>query len=339
MARVHVAAVQVGRDRRERPGRRRHAELAAERGERQGDARPELGPAAGRVVAGDLVEAIREVIGQEPEAGNRGGPAPIGRLELEQVELERVAWLGALDLDRAVDLVDAREVEIRQRLGGRIGGQLPVRGVEAVELDDVAGRDSGDRRNRRIPCQVVLLARDVDRGCRHRHLGRDCRTPENPGSCQLLGLDRRTARRRSVRQSGWQPDRRAAESDPNSSPAVVAPTDWHPRVRAAYTQGRRIGSSALSSSPRMRSAPARRVCTKAAPDEPQRPADVRVRRHHRLRPVEHAQHLDQSRHPEQRQRHPWTDEPDQRRPDHDRVEDDHQHLRHPPGERLAQDDG
>ena len=58
--------------------------------------------------------AVGEVVGQQAEAGDRGGPAPVGRREVEQVDLERVARLGALDLDRAVDLVDALEVERRE---------------------------------------------------------------------------------------------------------------------------------------------------------------------------------------------------------------------------------
>ena len=52
---VHVAAVDVGRDRRTRALGRRHADLAAERGDRDSDPGQELGPAAdlgSRVIAG-----------------------------------------------------------------------------------------------------------------------------------------------------------------------------------------------------------------------------------------------------------------------------------------------
>jgi hypothetical protein len=106
VARVHVAAVDIGRDRRQRTGPRRDAELAAERDDRDANAGEELGPLPDRRQARDLVRRIRKVVGEQPEARDRRRPAPVGRLEVEQVDLERVAGLRAVDRDRAVDLVD-----------------------------------------------------------------------------------------------------------------------------------------------------------------------------------------------------------------------------------------
>ena len=60
--------------------------------------------------------------------------------EVEQVDLERVARLGALDRDRAVDLVDALEVEPREVVDRRRRGQLAAARVEAVERDRAARR-------------------------------------------------------------------------------------------------------------------------------------------------------------------------------------------------------
>ena len=111
VAGVHVAAVHVGRDRRQRPCRRRHADHATERRDGDPDAGPELHPVGPGLEARHLVERIREVVGQEAEARDRRGPAPVGGLELEQVDLERVARLRAVDRDGPGDLVDAVEVQ------------------------------------------------------------------------------------------------------------------------------------------------------------------------------------------------------------------------------------
>ena len=78
VAGVHVAAVDVGRDRAQRPGER------ARRPSRRRTARAGRGcPARTRLVplapgtARDLVERVGEVVGQQPEAGDVGGPAPV----------------------------------------------------------------------------------------------------------------------------------------------------------------------------------------------------------------------------------------------------------------------
>ncbi len=107
---------------------------------------------------------IGELIRQQAETGDARGPAPIGWLELEQVDLERVTGLGAADRDRPVDLVDAVEVELREVIDRRARGQLAARGVEHVELDDGAVVDGLDRRDRRIPGEVEAVARDTESG-------------------------------------------------------------------------------------------------------------------------------------------------------------------------------
>ena len=111
---VHVAAVQVGRDRRARACLGGDPHLAAERREGQVDPGPELDAIGSGREASDLQVAVREVIGQEPEAGDRGRPAPVRVGEVEQVDLERVARLGAFDGDGSGDLVDPVEVERRR---------------------------------------------------------------------------------------------------------------------------------------------------------------------------------------------------------------------------------
>ena len=142
VAGVHVAAVDVGRDRRERPRPRRDAQLAAERDDRDADAGEELGPLPDRRQAGDLVGRIRELVGEQPEARDRRGPAPVGRLEVEQLDLERVAGLRTVDRDGPVDLVDAREVERRR------SPRRPSSG-SACRCSRRAGRTRPRRRRRR----------------------------------------------------------------------------------------------------------------------------------------------------------------------------------------------
>ena len=130
---------------------------------RDADAGPELDPVGPGLEARDLVERVGEVVGEEAEAGDRGGPAPVGGLELEQLDLEGVARLGAVDRDGPGDLVDAVEVERGEVRARGLGVQLAEGGVEAVELDDLARPDRRHRLDRRVPDEVVLVARDVER--------------------------------------------------------------------------------------------------------------------------------------------------------------------------------
>jgi hypothetical protein len=49
--------------------------------------------------------------GQQAEARHDRGPGPARGLELEQRDLQRIAGLGAIDVDRAGDRVDQAEVQ------------------------------------------------------------------------------------------------------------------------------------------------------------------------------------------------------------------------------------
>ena len=122
--------------------------------------RNSAGPSA---EAGDAQGRLGEVLRQQPEAGDARGPAPVRRLEVEQLDLQRVAGLGTLDRDRPVDLVDPREVEGRQVLDASSPGDLAARGIEGVDLHHLAAADGRDRLDRTVPGQVELVATDVDR--------------------------------------------------------------------------------------------------------------------------------------------------------------------------------
>ena len=112
----------------------------------------------------DVVRRVRELVGEEPEPGDDRRPAPARRLEVEQVDLERVARLGAVDRDRPADLVDAIEVQGEELGHAAVGIELAAARVEQIELDDAARVDRRDRLDRRVPRQVVAIAGHMDRG-------------------------------------------------------------------------------------------------------------------------------------------------------------------------------
>ncbi len=195
MARVHVPAVEVGRDGRARPVDRRDPDLATERHDRDANTGQELGTLTGPRDLRDPEIRIGELVGQQTEPWDVRGPAPVGRFELEEVDLEGIARLGAHDGDRAVDLVDPVEVELTELFDRRRRRELTARGIEQIELDDRPAVDRFDGGDRRIPCEVISIARDVDRRCRghHRTLSYRRRRPP-PGPMPLRGWGRRVRR-------------------------------------------------------------------------------------------------------------------------------------------------
>jgi hypothetical protein len=151
------------------PDRRRHdgvlprlgqgdADRAGERLERQLDALGERDPAGVLLDLRDAKPRIGELVGEEAEAGDDRGPAPVARAQLQDLDGQRVAGLGALHEHRARDRVHVREVERRDRVGPRVGGDLLVGRVADVQLDVVAGVDL-DRRGDRVVPDVVERVR------------------------------------------------------------------------------------------------------------------------------------------------------------------------------------
>ena len=169
VAGVHVAAMEVRGNRGARPRLGRDAHLPAERSQRYADAGPELGPIGAGRERGDLVGGVREVIGQQPKARDGGRPAPVARGEVEQVDLQRVPWLRAADLDRPVHLVHLVEDQGGDVAHRGAGGQLAIRGIEAVKLDHFARGHARHGRDGRVPGQVILPAGDVHGGGRQGH--------------------------------------------------------------------------------------------------------------------------------------------------------------------------
>ena len=142
--------------------------------------------ARGRVEALDVPYRFlrqRKVIGEKAAAvllGEEAVEAPealLQRTDVEQVDHQQVAGLGALDADRAGQEVHDRQVDVAHVVGGII--VLDEAAGPVVGLDDeiVAGLDPGHDRNVRMPAvvdHVVVVGRfaeiDLDQCLWHQKL-------------------------------------------------------------------------------------------------------------------------------------------------------------------------
>jgi hypothetical protein len=87
----------VWRDRAQWPRDGCHAHLAAEWRQGHVDPGPVLRPPGRPGDRGHLVERRWEVVGQQPETRDVGGPSPTGRRQLQDVDLERITGFGPRD--------------------------------------------------------------------------------------------------------------------------------------------------------------------------------------------------------------------------------------------------
>ena len=99
-------------------------------------------------------EAVGELLGQQAELGQDRAPAPLARLQREDLHRERVARLRALDANRPREVVERVEVELAV-LVGRALLHLPIAGHQQVEVDRVARLDGQRRREVAVPGVVV----------------------------------------------------------------------------------------------------------------------------------------------------------------------------------------
>src|SRR6202162_3177038 len=102
-----------------------------------------------------------EVVSQEAQARQEGSPSPGAGLELEDLDLQRVAGLGALHVDgpsQRVEAVEGQRAELRGR-GSFL--QLPRGHLFRVEMHDVARLDLDRRGNRVVPLEMVRVAADL----------------------------------------------------------------------------------------------------------------------------------------------------------------------------------
>jgi hypothetical protein len=128
---------------------------------RNGDLLAEAHVARGRVDLRDPKPRVRELVREEAEAGDDRRPPPVLRLERQELDLEHVARLRPLDVDRAADGVHVREVELRHVLDSGALVDLLVRGVANVQLHRFARLDLERGLDRVVPDIVERVRRYV----------------------------------------------------------------------------------------------------------------------------------------------------------------------------------
>jgi hypothetical protein len=101
-------------------------------------------PGSGTTVPSATVEmstcGLREVLGQQPEAGNVGRPCPAVDRDLIEGDDQVIARLRALHEHRPGARIDRREIQPCQSLGIGVHADLPARGFAQLQLDRVARR-------------------------------------------------------------------------------------------------------------------------------------------------------------------------------------------------------
>src|ERR1700722_2118384 len=107
-----------------------------------------------------MERGIGKLIGQKAETGNVGGPSEARWDKLSEGDLERIAWLRPLDVDRPRHGIDAAEIERRHVGGSRAAFEVPVAGVQAFEVDRLAGLAPERRREVAAPGELMVLAGD-----------------------------------------------------------------------------------------------------------------------------------------------------------------------------------
>ena len=161
LARVQVAAERSWRHHRLLARTRRaHAHGSEEGRDRDGDVVPQIRHVAAREIE-DLQVRIGEVVRQQPEAGQDRRPAPALRMQVDDLDRERMAGLGAVDGDRASERVDTVPIEQGDRIGRRLRRDLVVAHVARVHDDRVAARNRQHRLVVRVPGEVHPVCREI----------------------------------------------------------------------------------------------------------------------------------------------------------------------------------
>ena len=155
VADVDVAAVLARRRRPQPPGfARPHTHDTAERFVRDADVVAEDALIPHHLVVVDV--RLREVLRQQPKVGNDAVPAPTLVLQVQDLHLQRVPRLRAVDKDRPGQRMDRVK---RERRHVRIGGlrrELARRCLQRLKDDRVARRDRQARRQCIVPKRMRL---------------------------------------------------------------------------------------------------------------------------------------------------------------------------------------
>ena len=150
-------------DRLRARARRADAHRAQERLDRDLDVLAEMDEVAVGEVEDPQV-GIGEVVGQQPEPRQDRGPAPALGVQVEHLDRQRVAGLGAADGDRPGQRIDAVPVEAGDHVrveSGPIWSSLTSRVWTTTR---VAALDREYRRVAGVPGEVDLVGREVVRG-------------------------------------------------------------------------------------------------------------------------------------------------------------------------------
>src|SRR6185437_1959382 len=101
------------------------------------------------------LERVGELVAQEAEARHLHGEAVAVRLDVDDLDLEQVARLGALDVDRTGERVHDVEVRRGDGIQGRVRGHLPVERVPRLQHHLVAGLAPDQRWDVGVPPVVA----------------------------------------------------------------------------------------------------------------------------------------------------------------------------------------
>src|SRR5713226_95632 len=129
----------------------------------------------------DLEVRVGEVIGQQAEPRDDRRPAPRPGSERQDLDLESVARLGSVDVDRSPEVVDRIEVPL-DLLDRRVLPYLALARHRKVEVDDVSRLDDEHRLVAVVPVVMRPACIDVVLGA-HRSTHATARTghPLSPG--------------------------------------------------------------------------------------------------------------------------------------------------------------
>jgi hypothetical protein len=110
-----------------------------------------------RVVFPQVRRRLLELVREQAEPRDVGGPSPSRRLEGQKRHLENVARARTLDEHRPGDGIDSREIEPAHVVDRRRRGELIRRGVGDLELERLARCDARHRPQTVVPAQVALM--------------------------------------------------------------------------------------------------------------------------------------------------------------------------------------
>ena len=109
---------------------------------------------------------VREVIRQQTQPRQHGRPAPPLRVNVQDLDRQRVARLGAVDRDWPVQRVDAVPVKAGDHARVRIRTDLVVADIARPDHERIAGIDVEHRLIACVPPKMDLFVRQI-MGARH----------------------------------------------------------------------------------------------------------------------------------------------------------------------------